>query len=49
MCVQNISQARIQEEVARLLKEKACIPGLGVIVVGDRRDSLIYVNRKVCV
>ena len=39
-------QARIREQVTSL-READCIPGLGVLIVGDRMDSHIYVARKV--
>ena len=41
------AQARMREEVARLREEAGCVPGLGVLIVGDRKDSQIYVARKV--
>ena len=37
----------MREEVARLREEAGCVPGLGVLIVGDRKDSQIYVARKV--
>lgn len=36
----------IREELALELKQAAVKPGLAVILVGDRKDSLTYVNNK---
>ena len=33
--------------MARLFDESKCIPGLGVVIVGERMDSLLYVAKKV--
>eukprot|EP00854_Cymbomonas_tetramitiformis_P018347 gene18347-21882_t len=39
-------QADIAREVEELRRTKGIIPGLAVVLVGDRADSLLYVKRK---
>lgn len=38
-------QAKIKDEVTKL-KEHGVVPGLSVILVGDRKDSQTYVRMK---
>jgi len=38
---------RIAEQVRRMKDSVGKVPGLAVILVGDRRDSLTYVRNKV--
>ncbi|KAK3268530.1 hypothetical protein CYMTET_22967 [Cymbomonas tetramitiformis] len=44
--VANEWQADIAREVEELRRTKGIIPGLAVVLVGDRADSLLYVKRK---
>lgn len=39
-------QLEIKKETEQLLKEKGIIPGLAVVMVGDRKDSETYVRQK---
>ncbi|CAL0329470.1 unnamed protein product [Lupinus luteus] len=40
-------KSKIAAEVARMKKCLGIVPGLGVIMVGERRDSQIYVRNKI--
>ncbi|KAK7277048.1 hypothetical protein RIF29_18197 [Crotalaria pallida] len=40
-------KSKIAEEVARMKRCIGVVPGLGVILVGERRDSRIYVRNKI--
>lgn len=40
-------RSRIADEVSRMKKCIGKVPGLAVIVVGQRRDSQIYVRNKI--
>ncbi len=39
-------RSEIKDEVDKLQAEKGIVPGLGVIIVGERKDSQTYVRMK---
>lgn len=43
-------RGELKEEVAELVSTKGVVPGLAVVLVGDRTDSATYVRskRKAC-
>jgi 5,10-methylene-tetrahydrofolate dehydrogenase/methenyl tetrahydrofolate cyclohydrolase len=39
-------KAQVKEEIHKMVSEGLTVPGIGVVLVGDRKDSMTYVSMK---
>jgi 5,10-methylene-tetrahydrofolate dehydrogenase/methenyl tetrahydrofolate cyclohydrolase len=42
----SIFKNEVKEEINKMIKEGLTVPGIGVVLVGDRKDSTTYVSMK---
>jgi 5,10-methylene-tetrahydrofolate dehydrogenase/methenyl tetrahydrofolate cyclohydrolase len=42
----SVFKTQIKEEISQMINEGHTVPGIGVVLVGDRKDSVTYVSMK---
>jgi 5,10-methylene-tetrahydrofolate dehydrogenase/methenyl tetrahydrofolate cyclohydrolase len=42
----SVFKTQIKEVISKMISEGLTVPGIGVVLVGDRKDSVTYVSMK---